>query len=232
VSGIASTPDVDIGAPAGNVSLKLALPDSRWLLATRGPALGPAVLYWSELAVLVVFALLLGRIPWVPLGVRHWLLLGLGFSTFNWPVMALVIVWLLAVGARDRWRVDLRWWQYNLVQVGIVAVTVIALFAIVLSLPEGLLGSPDMHVTGHGSYGNRLSWFADRSLSALPTATAYSVPLWIYKALILAWSLWLSLALLRWLPWTWRTFARDGFFRSRPRPGDRYPDASGGAADS
>jgi len=215
VSAIAPTPAVDIGAPAGNVSLDMALPENRWLLVTSGPALGPAVLYWSELAVLVVFALLLGRIPWTPLKARHWLLLGLGFSTFNWPVMALVIVWLLAVGARDHWRTALSWWRYNLVQAGIVAVTVIALAAIVASLPQGLLGTPDMHVTGNDSWGNRLSWFADRSESALPTALAVSVPMWIYKVLILAWSLWLSLALLRWLPWTWQVFARDGFFKPR-----------------
>ncbi len=31
------------------------------------------------------------------------------------------------------------------------------------SLPQGLLGTPDMHVAGYGSYGNVLRWFADRS---------------------------------------------------------------------
>ena len=229
VAAVQTTPNVDIGAPAGNVSLGLNLPGNRWLLATAGPALGPAVLYWSELALLVILALLLGRIPWVPLRTRHWLLLGLGFSTFNWPVMAVVFAWLLAVGARDHWRVEMSAVIYNLVQAGLIAITSIALLAIVVSLPMGLLGSPDMQVTGNDSYGNQLNWFADRSATALPTATAVSVPLWIYKVLILAWALWLSLALLRWLPWTWQTFARDGFFRSRkaaqPLAGSAGPDA-------
>ncbi len=215
VSATVRTPTIDIGAPASNINVKLSMPGNRWLLGTSGPPLGPAVLYWSELAVLVLFAVILGRIGWTPLGTRHWLLLGLGFSTFNWPVLAVVVIWLLGVGARDKWRSDDGpWWRYNLQQAGVVAATVIALLSLVVALPMGLLGMPDMHVTGY-TPGNPLSWFADRSESVLPTVTAFTVPIWIYKVLLLAWALWLSFALLRWLPWVWKCFARDGFFRSR-----------------
>ncbi|MDX1517092.1 MAG: hypothetical protein R3288_09650, partial [Woeseiaceae bacterium] len=215
------TPPVDIGAPSSNIRLLMLVPDSRWLLATSGPALGPAVLYWSELALMVLLALILGRIDWTPLRTHHWLLLGLGFSTFNWPALAFVVAWLLVVGARDRWRRAHSWWSYNLVQLGIVVVTVVALGVIVATLPMGLLGTPDMHVAGDESWGRNLSWFADRSESALPQATALTVPMWLYKGLILAWALWLSFALLKWLPWTWQCFARDGFFRSwRAKSGD------------
>jgi hypothetical protein len=209
------TPDVDIGAPASNITMNLSLPENRWLLATRGPRLGPAVLYWSELAVLILLAWILGRIDWTPLRTHHWLLLGLGFSTFNWPVLGFVAAWILVVGAREKWRRDVSWWQFNLAQTLVVALTAVALTAIVISLPSGLLGEPNMHVTGNNSYGNALSWFADRSDSALPAASALTVPMWIYKAFILGWALWLSFALLKWLPWTWQCFAREGFFRSR-----------------
>jgi len=212
---VARTPGVDLAAPASNITMSLSLPQNRWLLGTRGPRLGPAVLYWPELALLALFALILGRIDWTPLKSWHWLLLGLGFSTFNWPVLAVVVMWLLASGARDRWRSRIPWWRYNTTQVLFAAFTVVALISIVFSLPGGLLGSPDMHVTGNGSSGNALVWFADRSSSDLPTATAWSAPMWIYKALILAWALWLSFALLRWLPWVWRCFAKDGFWHSR-----------------
>ncbi|MDH3532504.1 MAG: hypothetical protein OEO82_06205 [Gammaproteobacteria bacterium] len=220
----ATTPLVDIGAPASNIALHLALPDSRWLLGTSGPPLGPAVLYWSELAVLLLFAVILGRVGLTPLQTRHWLLLGLGFSTFSWPVLGIVVAWLLACGARERWHGEAAWWQFDLIQALIAGATVIALVSIVGSLPGGLLGTPDMHVTGNNSYGNTLSWFADRSVSSLPTAAVWTVPMWAYKVLILMWALWLSFALLRWLPWVWQCFSSQGLWRSRKGAALRAPE--------
>ena len=210
------TPEVDLGAPASNIELSLSRTDNRWLLATTGPQLGPAVLYWPELAALILFALILGRIGIAPLTTRHWLLLGLGFSTFSWSVLALVAAWLLACGLREKIKPDdLNWWRFNFLQVAIGGLTVFALLAIVTTLPQGLLGMPDMHIAGHQSYGTELGWFADRSDSVLPLASAITVPMWIYKVLILAWALWLSFALLRWLPWVWQRFSSEGFWRSK-----------------
>ena len=212
---ITRAPVVDLGAPAGNITMNVSLPQNRWLLGTNGPPLGPAVLYWPELVVLIVFALILGRIEWTPLGAGQWLLLGLGFSTFNWPVLGIVVLWLLASGARERWRKRIPWWRYNTTQVLFAAFTIVALLSIVFSLPAGLLGTPDMHVTGNGSIGNALVWFADRTDAITPGAAAWSAPMWAYKVLILAWALWLSFALLRWLPWVWNCFAKDGFWHSK-----------------
>ena len=222
-----ATPALELGAPASNVDLVVDLPHNRWLLATSGPALGPAVLYWSELVVLIIAAVVLGRTRLAPLGTRHWLLLGLGFSTFNWPILALVVIWLLGCALLARFATTLNWWQFNLRQVIMAGATVVALLAIVIALPFGLLGTPDMHVTGHGSYGNHLAWFADRTASTLPVAGAYSLPLWVYKVLILGWALWLSVALLRWLRWVWRCLAGDGLWRRR---GEAVAPAGGNAA--
>jgi hypothetical protein len=58
-----------------------------------------------------------------------------------------------------------------------------------------------------------LRWFADRTDSILPQASVFTAPLWLYKVLILAWALWLSFALIRWLPWVWHAFAQDGLWR-------------------
>jgi hypothetical protein len=92
---------------------------------------------------------------------------------------------------------------------------VIALASIVVSLPGGLLGTPDMHIAGNGSAGNTLRWFADRSDTVLPGASVFSLPMWTYKVLILAWALWLSFALLRWLPWVWGCLTSQGLWQSR-----------------
>lgn len=224
---ISSTPEIDIGAPASNINMTVSKSQDRWLLATSGPKLGPAVMYWPELAALIVFALILGRIKLTPLTTRHWLLLGLGFSTFSWSVLALVIIWLMLCGVREKSQLNLNWWRFNLVQVVIAGMTVVALASVVMSLPAGLLGTPDMHVAGHNSYGNVLNWFADGSESILPIASIITLPLWVYKVLILIWALWLSFALLRWLPWVWQCFSSEGFWRSR-----KWADDSNTATES
>ena len=212
---VTATPEVDLGAPASNVEVQLAPDPSRWLLLTSGPRLGPAVLYWSELLVLALLAVALGRTGLTPLTTRHWFLLGLGFSTFNWPVLALVVGWLLLTALRERWSPDLSWRRFDLLQVAFALLSVLALGAILASLPGGLLGTPDMHVAGNGSSAFELRWFTDRVAGAMPSGRVISLPLWTYQALILAWALWLSLALLRWLPWVWSVFARQGLWRSR-----------------
>ncbi|MDR3086401.1 MAG: hypothetical protein LBU45_00365, partial [Azoarcus sp.] len=49
---ISNSPSIDLGLPtAANIDLRMQLGEQRWILAARGPAVGPAVLYWGELAV-------------------------------------------------------------------------------------------------------------------------------------------------------------------------------------
>jgi hypothetical protein len=104
----------------------------------------------------------------------------------------------------------------------VAAITITALATLVVTVPAGLLGTPDMHIAGNGSWGNSLQWFADRSDSLLPAAAVMSLPMWVYKLLVLAWALWLSFALLRWLPWVWSCFVSQGLWRSR-----RYQEPAG-----
>ena len=72
-----------------------------------------------------------------------------------------------------------------------------------------------MRISGGGEYG-LLEWFIDQTRDALPRPGVLSVPLWWYKIAMLAWALWLSLVLTRWLRWAWQVFAGDGLWRSPP----------------
>ena len=74
-----------------------------------------------------------------------------------------------------------------------------------------------MHVAGNGSTAYALRWFADRSSDALPAATVISVPLWIYKLLMLAWALWLANALIGWLRAAFAAWTREGYWRAKPQ---------------
>jgi Mn2+/Fe2+ NRAMP family transporter len=106
--------------------------------------------------------------------------------------------------------------RFNFVQVSLAAITVIAVGSLVFfGVRQSLLGSPNMGVTGPGSYGSSFSWFVDRIGSALPQPAIYSAPMWVYRALMFAWALWLVLALLRWLRWGWQAWKTNGIWRGK-----------------
>lgn len=205
-----STPTVGLNAAASNLRLNMSLPEERWLIATSGPRLGPAVLYWGELLVMLLLAAGLSRSGRTPLKLRDWMLLGIGFSTVSWWALLWFVAWLFALDARARLATtDLRW-RFNLLQIGLVALSLVAGMALFQAISSGLLGSPDLHVTGFGSSAHDLHWFDDQSASALPTATAISLPMWLYRALMLAWAFWLAWALIRWLRWALQCFVQGG----------------------
>jgi hypothetical protein len=109
----------DLRSPAVNLNLSLSLPDDRWVLWTRGPRIGPAVLFWGILLVLIGLAAGLGRSRLTPLRFHDWLLLGVGFILAEVWVVLLVIGWLFALGLRHRLDPLARpAWRFNLIQVG------------------------------------------------------------------------------------------------------------------
>ena len=224
-----STPRVDLGLPAANINLVATLPNDRWLLAAFGPPVGPAVLFWGELLVAIALAWLLSRWRKGSLRFHHWLLLVLGFSTFSWIALVVVVAWLFALDWRDRASVEANW-KFNLAQLGLAVLSLIALVCLFKSIRNGLLGSPDMVVRGNGSYANQLQWFADRSVDALPTASVISLPLWVYNIVMLFWALWLAWAVVGWLRTGFAAWTRDGYWRPwrapSPEPAIDLPASS------
>jgi len=214
---VTRTPAIALGLPAANVNLSIGLPADRWLLATGGPSAGPAVLYWSELVVMLLVAWALARTRRTPLKLWQWILLGIGFSTFSWLALLAVVAWLFAIDWRERGPAPASALAFNLAQIGLVVLTLIALLCLVAAIPQGLLGTPDMHVAGNQSSAQLLRWFADRSADALPQGVAISVPLWVYKLAMLAWALWLASAVVGWLRHGFAAWIRDGYWHRTPK---------------
>lgn len=224
------SPVLDLGAPVANIDLEMAPPEGRWLLWTHGGGVGPAVLYWPYLGLLLAVAVALARTRLTPLGAGAWLLLGLGFSTVSWQAGALVAAWLLVLGWRGRHPGLAGHRAFALVQVGLVLLSAAALLALVGAIPVALLGQPEMYVAGNGSGARLLRWFFDRSEAALPQAGVLSLPLWLYQLAILSWALWLANALLNWLRWGWGCLGQGGLWPPRPPRGDprgTAPEAAG-----
>jgi hypothetical protein len=210
------TPAVSLGLAAANITLTSSLPEDRWLLATWGPRVGPAVLYWGELLVMILVAYALSRTRRTKLTFVDWLLLGIGFSTFSWTALIVVVAWLFAFDWRGRTTLASDG-VFNFAQVSLAALTAIALLCLISAIPQGLLGQPDMHVTGYGSSAHALQWFDDRSTDSLPQAMAITLPLWVYKVLMLAWALWLANALIGWLRIAFASWTTDGYWRARKK---------------
>ncbi len=212
------SPEVDLGLPSVNHYLKVTLGNDRWLLLSRGPRLGPAVLIWGVLAVLVLVAYGLGRTRITPLRGWHWLLLGIGLSQAPIWGALIVVGWLLGLGARAQLNPAIKPYAFDALQLGLGLLTVVALSSLFDAIQNGLLGYPEMQVAGNGSSAYDLNWYQDRSGPALPQAAVWSVPLSAYRLLMLAWALWLAYALLGWLRWGWGCYSTHGLWRTiRPR---------------
>jgi hypothetical protein len=217
--------EVDLGAPSVNAETLVEPPAGRWLLWVSGPPLGPAVLFWPVLAAFLGIALALAFTRLAPLRPWEWALLALGLTQVGVIGAGLVALWLLALGWRERHgtRVPGRW--FDLVQLGLAALTVAALAALFAAIQVGLLGVPDMQVAGNGSSDALLRWYQDRSGSSLPRPRVVSLPIGVYRLLMLAWALWIAWALVAWLRFAWRAFSAGELWRPLRRTARRQGEA-------
>jgi hypothetical protein len=209
---------VDLGAPSVNAHVELAVPGGRWVLFVGGPRLGPSVLFWPILLVVAALAVALGRVPWTPLRSGHWLGLGVGLTQAPLPAAALVVVWLLALGWRGRLAEAERTRSvvaFDALQVALAGLTLMALAALFYAIQMGLLGSPEMKIAGNGSEYGVLRWYQDRADPVLPQPWLLSLSLWFYRAVMLAWALWVAQALVGWLRWGWRQWTTGGYWLRR-----------------
>jgi len=211
ITSAVTTPLVDLGQDSVNTNLSISLGQDRWVLFVMGPRMGPAVLFWGVLIVIFILSLGLGKIPLTPLKSRHWFLLLVGLSQIPMAFAGIVIAWLMGLGWRaSQSATELRY--FNALQTIIGGLTVLALGVLFAAVAQGLLNSPDMQITGNQSSAFLLNWYQDRSLSTLPAATVISVPLLVYRLLMLAWALWLAVSLLNWLKWGWSCFSSNGLW--------------------
>lgn len=217
-----SPPAVNLKHGAVNANVTVEMPQDRWILWTSGgPLLGPAVQYWTYLFAALVFALGLGALPWTRLARWQWFLLAVGLSQLD-PIPAMIAVaWLPLLGLRREHYPEKGWFSFDVLQLVLLGMVTAGLVALYFAVERGLLGLPAMQVAGNGSYDGMLQWTADRVNETLPVPTVYSAPLWCFRVVMLAWSLWLAVSLLSWLRWGWDCFSTGGVMRSAKMPQHR-----------
>ncbi len=213
----------EVGLPveAANVSTRLLVPDSRWVLWANGPLRGPAVRFWTVLVVSLMAAWVLGGLKGSPLKRYEWMLLSIGLTQIELGAALLVVGWFFLLAWRGRMAGRLAGAKFDLLQLALAGLTVIALIIVLEIVRRGLLGHPEMFIRGNGSTRTSLSWFEPRGGEALPQPYVLSVSVWWYRLLMLAWALWLAASLIRWLKWAWQQFSAGGFWQkvAPPRSG-------------
>jgi hypothetical protein len=208
-------PGVNLGTESANITVSVNVPQKRWLLMVFGPAWGPAVLFWGELIVVVLFSLLLGRIGLEPLNSRQWLLLGLGMTTLHPAFLLLPALCFAALHIRKQ-RPSADRLRFNAGQIGLAALSVLTFAVLYLSIYNGLIVEPNMGISGNQSTNWLLHWYSDQAASSLPTPSLLSLPMWSWRVLMLVWASWLVFALLRWIIWGWRCFSDGGLWKAKP----------------
>lgn len=215
------SPAIRLGTSSVNAVVSMAIPYSRWPVLSFGPALGPAVLLWGLLGFLLVAAFGLSRYqPGKTFRLNYWEwlallapLCALEAAEALWAVIA-----VLALQGRERLGADnTKRWVWNLTQVVLGLLALSFLGTLIAGVKTGLLGVPDMMVAGAGSSNWQWVWYQDRQGMDYAQAGMVSLPMWVWRALMLAWSFWIASRLIAWGAAAWRVASVGGLWRPRER---------------
>ena len=216
--------DIILPGKVVNINVDYRLMNDRWLIYLNGPSLGASMLYWGVLVVILLGAIVLPLIAKklkldMPINTLGWVFLGIGFSTVNsyGIVITALFFFIMALRKQHIKSTSMVYWKFNAIQIGLLILTFICVVSLFVSIPLGLLSSPDMQVTGNGSYGHYLHFFQDKITDhQLPIVTVYSLPIWSYRIAMLMWSLWIATKLITWSKWWFASYSINGVWVKKP----------------
>lgn len=198
-------PKIDLGSSGVNSRVEVQV-GKRWVWFVQGPRMGPAILFYSEVLIILFVAIVLGRSSFTPMGPFMWAVLGLGLSQSGLAAGLIIVAWFGAFELRRRKGARLDGLSFNGLQVALIVLTMAAFGAFLFAVQAGLLGHPDMLVAGNSSNSYLLKWYQDRIDGILPQPLVVSVPIMAYRAVMLIWALWLAFSCIRWVKWGWSCF--------------------------
>src|SRR5204862_3910364 len=122
--------------------IKMQLPQNRWLLFAGGLRVGPVILFWSLMVVVVLVSIGLSRVHLTPLSLLQWILLGVGLTQVPVWATAIVAAFFLALGWRKEHPAQKKI-RVNLYQIVLISWAVVTLGIILIAIYQGLLRAPD-----------------------------------------------------------------------------------------
>jgi hypothetical protein len=165
------------------------------------------------LIVLLIIAIVLSKLRNLPVTWYHWFLLFAPMSTVDNVGGVIVVAWFIVLAARSKLTSNSRY--FNTIQTGCILLSIAAAISIGATIPLGLLSSPDMFILGNGSNGHMLNWYEDCFAAILPQAWFISLPVWVYRIVMLLWSVWLILCLTKWIAWGWQALSNGGIWNKK-----------------
>jgi hypothetical protein len=142
------------------------------------------------------------------------MLFALGLTQIPLIAVLIIVGWFFELAFRRRWPPE-NVLLHNGLQILLVFFTFAFAGCLTAAVYQGLVVQPDMQVSGAQSTNSHLNWFVDRLNNELPTPLVVSLPLYIWKLLMLGWSLWLAWSIITWAPWAWRCFSHETLWRRR-----------------
>ena len=206
-----TSPKIDLGEPSLNNQVSVNMPYNRWIFLVSGPSQGPVLLFWSHVLFFLLSSFFLAKIPWIPLKFHQWFLLSLGLDQVHIGVAFFVYFWIIVLAYKGHKDTSTKPWRHNLAQICLAGLTFIAAMLFLESIRQGLLSSPEMGITGNGSYGKYFKWYLERP--DLPITRIFSLPLWIYRFAMLFWAIWLARLLTEKAIWAWDCFQKGSIWR-------------------
>ncbi|MCB9480787.1 MAG: hypothetical protein H6680_03035 [Desulfobacteraceae bacterium] len=207
-----SFPLVNFNAESSNISQEIKYQPKSWIIAAFGPRSGPAVLFWGYFAAIIIAAGFLAKFTKSFLKPHQFILLAAGLSLAQPVEILIVFGFFFAIEYRKN-LVPEQTSYFNLIQTGIILLLIMSASIIYDSVSSGLLGIPDMQITGNGSYSGTLKWFTDKCDNILPKPFIIMAPINMWKLIIFLWSIWISAFLINKTPYIIDSLKHDGFWK-------------------
>ena len=218
-------PKIDVSLASVNSITKVTMQNNearRLLLWTRGPKMGPCVLFWITLPIIFLLSVFFKYGLKSEIKFIEWFILLLGFSLLQTYVESFLILLWIVVGIFVMRKTEsiinnpemcnpqnvnetstpkkVKSPHYKIYLV----FGVIAVIAFCSLIKVALLGqTPNMWVAGNGSYMNNyqsiLVWYEDIVSNILPVPEIISVNIIYYKIFIVFWALWSSVFIIKYI---------------------------------
>lgn len=209
-------PSLNLNAPIVNITEEAFIPTSRWILFTNGPAIGPSVLFWAQIPIWLCVAFILSRFAIFPLNFLQWFILLFGFMQTNIIFSVIVIAWFVSFALKVDYFNNLPY--KKLTNAAIAILTLLFIYSLFEGVNNGLLGTWNMKIIGNNSqltYDNgnllwNLKWYQDVSSGELPRPFILSLPIFVYRTIMILWSIWLSFSFVKWIRWSISIIKNNG----------------------